>query len=90
MPLLRIGYPEVNIHRGVFDFKMLNDGLPVRFTVVFSIVRDLDGREVMPFQITDQFNRNRDKIEAVAQQVFASRSPQTNQPVALQREHFFR
>jgi len=89
MPLQRTGNAEFNIQRQGFDFKMLNGGALTRFTVGFSVVRELDGREVMPHQFVDQFNRQRDKIEAVAQQVFSSRQPGINGLIALQRVHFF-
>lgn len=90
MPLQRTGNAELNIQRQVFDFKMLNEGVRTRFSVGFSVVRDLDGREVMPGQFVDQFNRHRDKIETVARQVFSSIQPETNGLIALQRAHFFR
>ena len=90
MPLLRTGNAQMNIQRQVFDFKMLNGEFPIRFTIGFSVVRDLDGREVMPGQFVGQFNRQREKIESIAQQVFSARQPPTNDRVALQREHFFR
>ena len=89
MPLQRTGNAEFNIHRQAFGFKMLNDDCQIRFTVGFSVIRDLDGREVMPGQFVDQFNRHRDKIESVAQQVFSSKKSETNGLIALHREHFF-
>ena len=89
MPLQRTGNAEFNIHRQSFGFKMLNDDCQIRFTVGFSVIRDLDGREVMPGQFVDQFNRHRDKIESVAEQIFSSKQSETSGLIALQREHFF-
>ena len=89
MSLQRTGNAKADIHRQVFDFKMLDGDTQIRFTIGFSIVRDLDGREVMPQQINQQFDRHRDKIEVVAQHVFLSRIPTTNDRVALKREDFF-
>ena len=89
MPLTRTGHADVNIQRQVFAFAMLNGDIRTRFTIGFSVVRDLDQREVMPRQMLDQFERQRDKIEGIAQHIFFSRKPQTNEPVALTRENFF-
>ena len=86
MILKRTGFATVNIQRGGFEFR---DDIAIKFTVGFSVVRDLDGREVMPGQILIQFERCRGRIEDVAERVFFSRQPHSDKAVALTRVDFF-
>jgi hypothetical protein len=89
MILKRTGPATVNIQRGGFEFRMMNGDIAIKFTVGFSVVRDLDGREVMPGQIPIQFERCRGRIEDVAERVFFSRQPHSDKAVALTRADFF-
>jgi hypothetical protein len=89
MLLKRTGFATVNIQRGGFEFKMMNSDIPIKFTIGFSVVRDLDGREVMPGQILIQFERCRTRIEDVAERVFFARQPHSDKAVVLTRVDVF-
>src|SRR5215203_1331628 len=83
-----LGY---DFNRMVVDFTMFNNGKTIRCAISTAAMDDLEGKhDVKEDQRVDQFVRLRDAIEERASRKFFERPVETEGPVVLRSNDFFK
>jgi hypothetical protein len=91
MPLQRGEVLGYDFNRMVVDFTMLNQGKTVRCAISTAAMDDLEGkRDVKEDQRVDQFVRLRDVIEERASRKFFEGAVESQGPVVLRSNDFFK
>jgi hypothetical protein len=91
MPLQRGEVLGYDFNRMVVDFTMFNQGKTVRCAISTAAMDDLEGKhDVKPDQRVDQFVRLRDAIEERASRKFFEGPVETEGPVVLRSNDFFK
>ena len=91
MPLQRGEVLGYDFNRMVVDFTMFNQGKAVRCAISTAAMDDLEGKhDVRVDQRVDQFVRLRDAIEERASRKFFEEQAQSEGPVVLRSNDFFK
>ena len=91
MPLQRGEVLGYDFNRMVVDFTMFNQGKTVRCAISTAAMEDLEGkRDVKEDQRVDQFVRLRDVIEERASRKFFEGAVESQGPVVLRSNDFFK
>ena len=91
MPLQQGEVRGYDFNRSVVEFTMLNQGKVILCAISTAAMDDLEGkRDARPDQRVDQFMRLRKLIEERASRKFFEEQPQSNRPVVLRANDFYK
>jgi hypothetical protein len=91
LPLQRGEVRGYDFNRMVVEFTMLNQGEVILCAISTAAMDGLEARhDLKPDQRVDQFMRLREVIEERASRKFFEEQAQTNRPVVLRSNDFFR
>ena len=91
MPLQQGEVRGYDFNRSVVEFTLLNQGKVILCAISTAAMDDLEGRrDVKADQRVDQFMRLREVIEERASRKFFEEQAQSNRPVVLRANDFFK